>query len=77
MKTYGGSGNIVPPLLTSALDGGEWVATRTGPHIHRYSFDRRLGGPALWRREKSVTRRICSSHSGEYEKLYLLGYDSV
>jgi hypothetical protein len=30
MKTYGGSGGIVPPFLTSALDGSERSASRTG-----------------------------------------------
>jgi hypothetical protein len=31
MKAYGGSGGIAPSfLLTSALDGGEWSATRPG-----------------------------------------------
>jgi hypothetical protein len=29
MKT-GGSGRIAPPFLTSALDGGEWSASRHG-----------------------------------------------
>jgi hypothetical protein len=28
METYGGSGGIAPPLLTSALDGGEKLASR-------------------------------------------------
>jgi hypothetical protein len=27
MKTYWGSGSIAPPFLTSALDGGEWLAS--------------------------------------------------
>jgi hypothetical protein len=27
METYGGGGNIAPPFLTSALDGGEWSAS--------------------------------------------------
>jgi hypothetical protein len=26
----GGGGNIAPPLLTSALDGGEWLSSRPG-----------------------------------------------
>jgi hypothetical protein len=29
MKAYG-SGGIAPPFLTSALDGGEWLASRPG-----------------------------------------------
>jgi hypothetical protein len=28
MKTYGGSGVIAPQFLTSALDGGDWSASR-------------------------------------------------
>jgi hypothetical protein len=30
MKAYWGSGGIVPRILTSALDGGEWSASRLG-----------------------------------------------
>jgi hypothetical protein len=30
MKTSGGRGCIDPPFLTSALDGGEWSASRPG-----------------------------------------------
>jgi hypothetical protein len=30
MKAYGGSGGTVPLTLTSALDGGEWSASRSG-----------------------------------------------
>jgi hypothetical protein len=33
MKTCGGSGSIAPPLLTSALDGCEWLASRPGRFI--------------------------------------------
>jgi hypothetical protein len=33
MKTYGGSGGIAPPFSTSALDGGEWSASRPGRFI--------------------------------------------
>jgi hypothetical protein len=29
-KMYGGSECIAPPFLTSALDGGEWSASRLG-----------------------------------------------
>jgi hypothetical protein len=34
MKTWG-SGGIPPPFLTSALDGGDWSASRSGPFNHR------------------------------------------
>jgi hypothetical protein len=34
-----GSRGTVPPFLTSAVDGSEWVASPP------YPFDRRLGGP--------------------------------
>jgi hypothetical protein len=30
MKTYGGSGVIALPFLTSTLDGGEWSASHPG-----------------------------------------------
>jgi hypothetical protein len=30
MKIYEGSGGIAPPFLTSALDGDEWLALRSG-----------------------------------------------
>jgi hypothetical protein len=33
MKTYGGSGGIAPPFLTSELVGGEWSASRPGRFI--------------------------------------------
>jgi hypothetical protein len=33
MKTYGGSGCIIPPFLTSALVGRESLASRTGRYI--------------------------------------------
>jgi hypothetical protein len=29
MEKYGGSADIAPPFLTSALDGGEWSASRS------------------------------------------------
>jgi hypothetical protein len=29
IKTYGGSGCIATPFLTSALDGGDWSASST------------------------------------------------
>jgi hypothetical protein len=32
-KDVWGSGGIAPPLLTSALDGGEWSASRPGRFI--------------------------------------------
>jgi hypothetical protein len=30
MKAYWGSGSIAPHILTTALDGGEWSASRPG-----------------------------------------------
>jgi hypothetical protein len=50
MKTYGGSGGIAPPCLTSVLDGGEWSASRLcrftpGGKSPRYPLYMRLGGP--------------------------------
>jgi hypothetical protein len=34
-KDIWGSGGIAPPFLTSALDGGEWSASRSGRFITR------------------------------------------
>jgi hypothetical protein len=50
MKTYGGVEIYVDPLLlTPALDGGEWLASRfcrfTPGKELRYPLDRRLAGP--------------------------------
>jgi hypothetical protein len=43
MQTYGGSGGIAPPFLTSALDGdGHLHASAALP---RYPLNRILGGP--------------------------------
>jgi hypothetical protein len=45
MKTSGG---MAAPFLTSALDGGEWLATcfsRFSPGERALTPDRRLGGP--------------------------------
>jgi hypothetical protein len=43
------SGDIVPPFLTAALDGGEWLASRPGRFIPKerapqFLLDRGLGG---------------------------------
>jgi hypothetical protein len=45
-----GSEDIVPPFLISALDGGEWSASRlarftSGERSPWYALDKRLGGP--------------------------------
>jgi hypothetical protein len=52
------SGGISPPFLTSALDGGEWSASRPGRFTPwgkspLYPLDRRAPEPVwtLWRRE--------------------------
>jgi hypothetical protein len=51
MKTYGGVDVYIHVLVTSALVGGKWSASRPGrftPHprgkYRRYPLDRRLGG---------------------------------
>jgi hypothetical protein len=62
MKTCG-SGNIAPPFLTSALDGGEWSAWRRGRFTYgemtpRFPLDR-LGGSqsqsGRCRKDKNLT----------------------
>jgi hypothetical protein len=50
MKTYGGVDVQIHVLLTSALAGGEWLASCTGhctpgKRAPRHPLDRRLGGP--------------------------------
>jgi hypothetical protein len=48
MKAYWGSGGIAHAFLTSALDGGEWSASRPGRFTHWERapnlLERRLGG---------------------------------
>jgi hypothetical protein len=50
MKTYGGVKVELHILLTTALVGGQWSASRNGRFTPwetapRYPLDRRLGGP--------------------------------
>jgi len=49
MNMYGGVETWLHAFLTSAMDGGEWLASRHGHFIPgkspRYILDRRLGGP--------------------------------
>jgi hypothetical protein len=49
MTAYGGLEGVATPYLTSALDGGEWLASRLGRFTPRnslwYPLNRRLGGP--------------------------------
>jgi hypothetical protein len=45
-----GCGGITPPFFTSALDGGNWSASRpgrftSGEIVPQYPLDERLGGP--------------------------------
>jgi hypothetical protein len=42
MKMYGGGG-IAPPFLTSALDGGDLLASRPGHLTPYYLFYKKLG----------------------------------
>jgi len=50
MKAYWWSGYIIHTFLTSAVDGGEWSASRPSCFTSKgkspsYPFGRRLGGP--------------------------------
>jgi hypothetical protein len=50
IKAYWGSGGIAPRIVTSAIDGGEWSASRPGRFISQgkspwYPLDRMVGGP--------------------------------
>jgi hypothetical protein len=44
MKTYWGMEVQLHSFLTSALDGGEWPASRPGRFKLRYPLDRKLRG---------------------------------
>jgi hypothetical protein len=49
-------------FLTTALDGGQWSASRPGRALPlgkdpRYPLDRRLGGPQIWS-ELVLTQRL-------------------
>jgi hypothetical protein len=66
MKTYGGvEVRIAPPFLTSALDGGEWSASRpyrfnqedrtTGPHWIEACAGPRAGLDAMKMRKEFLT----------------------
>jgi hypothetical protein len=53
MGTYGGVKIYLHVFLTSALDGGEWSASRPGRFTPggkslRYPLERRLDGPQSW-----------------------------
>jgi hypothetical protein len=72
MKRIWGSGGIAPPFLTSALDGGEWSASRPG----RYTPEERA--PPLY----PLARRLGGSQSGsgrceEKKNLPLLGIEHL
>jgi hypothetical protein len=45
MKAYWESGGIAPRILTSALHGDEWLASRPGRFSSLHPLNRRLGGP--------------------------------
>jgi len=52
MVRYGGSGSIAPLILTSALDEGEWSASRPGrftPVIHLIGWVGPRAGPVVKR----------------------------
>jgi hypothetical protein len=62
-----GSGGIAPPFLTSALDGGEWSASRPGRYIPGkkplVSIEYEAGWApvlvlTLWSREKSIAPAV-------------------
>jgi hypothetical protein len=77
-----GSGGITPPFLTSALDGGEWSASRPGlltlrDRVPGTRWIRGWVGPrwTLRRREKSYS--CLESNPGRPARspsLYLLSY---
>jgi hypothetical protein len=61
MKTYVGQDQYVHVFLTSALVGGELLASRLGRFILgeralRYPLDRRLGGRQRWSRRHAEAK---------------------
>jgi hypothetical protein len=57
-----GSGGVAPPILTTALDGVEWLASRPG----RFPLaeetldpsDRRLGGSQSWTGRRGIEKSL-------------------
>jgi hypothetical protein len=70
MNAYKGSRGTVPLILTLALDGGEWLTSRSGCFIPGkepwYPPNRRLGG-----------RQSRSGHFGEDKDLLKVGVYAV
>jgi hypothetical protein len=84
MKTWG-SGGITPPLLTLALNGGEWSASHLSHFTVRvkcpwYLLDRKLDGPQSWSGHYGVekisfpSRESKPSHQTHNLSLYRLSY---
>jgi hypothetical protein len=74
MKTYGeGGGSIAPPFLTSALDGGEWLASR----LRRFTLLERFHGTHLVGGWVSCTETLAVSLPSNREIfLFLLLFES-
>jgi hypothetical protein len=62
IKAYKGIEAWLHSFLTSALDGDEWSASRSGRFAlgkePRYPFNRRLGGPQSWSGHNVVIKTI-------------------
>jgi hypothetical protein len=78
MKAYGEVDVKIHIFLTSALDGGEWSASRPGSHIpgERAPGTHWIGGwldpragLAMWRKENSRTYRYSNSHPSVVQPL--------
>jgi hypothetical protein len=69
VKTYGGTGDITLPFSTSALDGDEWSASRSGCFTTGDQLYRRLGAPP-----SPQTRCVCY---GDEELLFLSGINPL
>jgi hypothetical protein len=54
-----GNGDIAPPFLTSALYGGEWLASRLGPLTPGKEPPVPIGQEAVWTGLEGVESRKC------------------
>jgi hypothetical protein len=64
MQVYGDQVEMFHVFLTSALEGGEWSASRSGrftaaDRAPLYPLDRRLGGPHSWSRRGDEQENPC------------------
>jgi hypothetical protein len=78
MKTYGGSGGIATPFLTSALDGGEWSASSPGRFTPREISPLPIGYEPVWTLRRSEKFTMPGIEPGPSSpSLYRLSYSEL